>query len=247
MSCLTSCTVTKDSYYFKTLRKDTTITAFVDDNFESKIRQADILTITATSLSKDEDLLFNQAAGEPSNIAGIPAGIFGFLVKPDGTIRLHRLGDVKAEGLTRKQLAAQIQAGLAPFMKDAIVNVNYLNHKVTVMGAVNRPQVLSFPGEQLPLIDVLVSSGDVTPNSKRNDVMVIRESPEGKIIKHIDLENNSVFGSPWYYSKPNDIVYVLEDYEKTNRTERRARIQTTLSLVASSVSLLIIVIDRILR
>ena len=245
-----SCTATKDSYYFKTLKKDTTISGFVTNDFESKIKVGDNLSIVATSLSKEEDALFNSAAGEASNIAGVSGATgagAGFLVRPDGTVLLHKLGNTKAEGFTRKELALQLQKSLAPYMKDPIVNVNYLNHKVTVLGAVNKAQVLNFSGEQIPLIDVLVSSGDITVNGKRNDVMVIREKNNEKIIKHLNLEDQSIFTSPWYYVQPNDIVYVTEDYEKLNRAERRTRIQTTLSLIASGISLIIIVVDRVIK
>ncbi len=243
----TSCLTAKNTYYFKSIKRDTTITNFVTSDLETKIAPGDNISIVVTSLSKDEDIIFNQAAGEVSDIAGLVAGTPGFLVRPNGTVLLHRLGDTKAAGFTRKEFALQLQKDLLPYMKDPIVNVNYINHKVTVLGAVNKPQVLNLQGEQLPLLDVLVASGDISTAGKHSDVMIIREEGTTKKVKHLDLENQSIFNSPWYYVQNNDIVYVVPDKEKADRLERRISLRTTLSLVASSVSLLIIIIDRLLK
>ena len=237
---LASCSATKDSYYFKTLKKDTTIKGFVNNSFESKIVKGDNLSIQVTSLSPEEDRVFNQS------ISASPVAA-GYMVKQDGSILLHRLGNTAAEGLTRKELAEKLQAALLPFMKEPIVNVNFLNHKVTILGEIAKPQVLNMPEDQMNIIDVLVLSGDVTPNAKRNNIMIIREEGNEKKVKHINLEDHSIFTSPWYYIQPNDIVYVFPDSEKFVKEEKRRKIQTTLSLVSSVASLIFIVLSRIIK
>ena len=208
---LPSCRVSKENVYFKTLQKDTSISKLVSKDFESKIQVADQLSIVATSLSAAEDEQFNKAASQSTSPAQS-----GFKVYDDGTVLLHRLGKVKAAGLTRKELAEKLQVELLPFMKDPIVNVNYLNHKITIIGKVGTPQVLPMPEEQLSLIDVLVKSGDISKDGLLNQVMVIRDSSDKKIVKFVDLENHSIFTSPWYYVQPNDIVVVRADVEKIN-------------------------------
>lgn len=241
----TSCKTTSESAYFKTLKKDTTISGFVTNDFQLKIKQGDILSIEASSLNAQEDLLFNQAAGE--KVSGTVSEGRGFLVRTDGTVLLHKLGNVHVEGLTRKQLALQLQSDMLPYMKDPIINVNFLNHKVTVIGAVNKPQVYNFAEDQVPLIDVLINSGDISVSGKKTDVMVIREQGTEKKVKHLNLEDNSIFSSPWYYVQPNDIVYVLADEQKARKEENRRTLQTSLALAASGVSLIIIVLDRIIK
>ncbi len=237
---MASCRVTKPSHYFETLTKDTTITGFITNDFESKIRAGDQLTITVTSLSNEEDLLFNKAAAAVGTTAG-------FVVRQDGTVLLHRLGNVRAEGLTRKELAQKLEKDLLAYMKEPIVNVGYLDRKVTVIGEVARPGIVQMPDEQMPLLDVLVLSGDVLPNAKRNRMMIIRENGTQKTVKYLNLQDHSLFTSPWYYSQPNDIVYVLADTEKIDKEERRRNLQTTVSLVASGVALVFLVVDRLIR
>ncbi len=237
-----SCKITRQTAYFETLVKDTTLSGFVNNDFENKIRVGDQLGIVATSLSSLEDDLFNKAAS-----AGGGPTVSGFLVLKDGTVLLHRLGYVTAAGLTRRELSVRLQEALLPYMKEPIVNVQFLNHKVTIMGAVGGPQVLAMPEEQLSLVDVLVKSGDITELGLKNSVMVIREQEDKKIVKYLNLQDASIFDSPWYYVQPNDIVVVRGDLEKITREEKRQRFQTNLGLVTSITSFVILIVTVITR
>ena len=242
-----SCTVTKPSQYFSNLKKDTTLTNAVSADFELKIMKGDRISISVTSLSSLEDALFNSAGlgGGASGGTAVKAG--GYLIGQDGNVLLHRLGTLQAAGFTRKELSKKLEVQLLAFMKEPIVQISFLNHKVTVMGEVRTPQVISMTDEPLTIIDALILSGDVTPNAKRNNIAIIREEGNDRKVKHVNLENNSIFSSPLYYLQPNDIVLVSADNDRYVKEENRRKLQTTLSLVASGVSFLIIVLDRIIK
>jgi polysaccharide export outer membrane protein len=241
-----SCKVTKPSAYFANLKKDTTLTGFVTSDFESKIINGDRLSISVSSLSSVEDGLFNSpGASAGAAIGGTTGG--GFLVQQDGTVLLHRLGVVKVAGLTRKELSTNLQEKLIGYMKEPIVQVNFLNHKITILGEVGNPQVLALPQDQLSLIDALVLSGDVKATAKRNDITIIREEGTEKKVKHINLEDNSIFSSPWYYVQPNDIILVSVDTEKFVKEQNKGKIQTTVGLVVSGISFLFFIIDRVFK
>jgi polysaccharide biosynthesis/export protein len=238
---LSSCKVTQPSVYFKTLQKDTTLSGFITNDFESKIIKGDKLSITVSSINPSEDLIFN------ASMDGVKNNSLGYTVQANGTVQIHRLGSITAEGLTRKELAKKIENGLAAYSKEPIVQVNYLNHKLTIMGEVSKPQVLNMPEEQISMIDALVLSGDVTPSAKKSSITVIREEGNEKKVKHINLEDHSIFSSPWYYAKPNDIIIVAADTEKFVKEENRRKLQTNISLVASVVSLVIIILSQVFK
>jgi polysaccharide biosynthesis/export protein len=241
-----SCKVTQQSVYFKTLQKDTTLKNFVTNDFELKIIKGDRLSINVSSMSPTEDAFFNAVTATGA-VVGNATSIGGYSVQQDGTVLLHRLGTYKVEGFTRRELSKKIETNLLPFMKDPIVQVNFLNHKITLLGELAKPQVLNLPEEQISIIDALVLSGDVTPNAKRNNITIIRENGNEKQVKHINLEDHSIFSSPWYYVKPNDIILVAADNDKYIKAEKRQKLQSTLSLVASGVSLLVIIISQIVK
>lgn len=237
-----SCKITRQATYFETLRKDTTLTGFISNDFESTIQVGDQLSIVATSLSPAEDEQFNKGASASTSLS-----VSGYTVFKDGSVLLHRLGYFKVAGLTRRELAGKLQLALLPFMKEPILNVNYLNHKVTIMGAVGGPQVLQMPEEQLSIIDVLVKSGDITPEGLKNSVMVIREENNQKKIKYLNLQDASIFSSPWFYVRPNDIVVVRGDTDKFDREQRRQKFQTNFSLFTSLLSFVILIYTLVTR
>ena len=240
-----SCSTPKNIAYFKTLTKDTSISGFISNTYESKIQQKDVLGITVSSLSKELDDAFNDVSKSTTENGITGKTVMGYPVNDQGNILIHYLGTIHAEGMTRKELQQKLQKDLLPYMKEPIVAVQYLNHKVTVLGQVVKPQVLNMPEEQMPLLDVLVNSGDLKDNASRTNIMIIRENGTEKKVKLINLEDHSIFTSPWYYVQPNDIVYVLPDNGKFAKEERRRSLQTTLSLVAAGASLLAIILNNL--
>lgn len=238
-----SCKTTRMPAYFETLKADTVIAAYINSDFEMKIRKGDNLGISINSLSLEENAKFNTTVLTGGSAITVP----GYIVNNEGRIKMYRLGEFSVEGMTRKELSAYIQENLKPYLKEPLVNVTFLNHKVTVMGSVGSPQILKITEEKITLLDALVASGDISDNGKVNQVLIIRDNGSEKQVKKVDLSDHSIFNSPWYYLQADDIVYVSPDFEKTDKEERRRRFQTTLSLAASGLSLIIIVIDRIIR
>ena len=244
---ISSCSTTRNSAYFQTLLKDTTLQSVISNTTESKIQKKDEISVTISSLNKELDDQFNAAALTFSGNA-VNQQARGYVVNEQGNILLHILGTVRAEGLTRRELQEKLQEALLPYMKEPIVVVQYLNHKVTVMGEIANPSVLNMPNERLSLIDVIIASGDVKENANRSDIVIIRDTADTeKIIKHINLEDHSIFTSPWYYVRPNDIVYVTPNRKKTDSEEKKRNFQATLSLLASGISLLVILINTLIK
>lgn len=242
-----SCSTIKNSYYFKTLPNDTSINTTVNRLAESKIRLNDQLSINISSLNPEEDKVYNAAAlsaNASSGASGIEAK--GYLVNVNGVIQLHKLGEIKAAGLTRRELKNKIETDLKPFLKDPVVTVNYLNHRVTVLGEIGKPSVISMPEEQVSILEVLASSGDISTMGKKDNILIIRETDTGKQFKRINLEDHSVFTSEWYYLQPNDVLFI-EPSDNKIKTEKRARLQQNISLGLSGISLAIIIINLLVR
>ena len=242
---LSSCATPKNSYYFKNLPRDTSINTTINRMAESTIRKNDQLSITISSLNPEEDRVYNAAAlSLSSNTAG--SGSNGYFVDANGNIQLHRLGNLHAEGITRRELKNKIETDIKPYLKDPVVTVRYLNHHVTVMGEVTKPQVVPMPEEQLSILEVLGASGDITIMGKRDNILIIRETETGKQFKRLNLEDKSVFTSEWYYLKPDDVVYIEPNDKKVNE-EKRTRTQQTISLALSGISLVIIILNSLLK
>ena len=231
-----SCTVSKPISYFKDIKRDTVINT-TQNNEALKIKKTDVLSIGISSLSSEEDALFNKQtqAAASTVVAGYPLDM-------EGNVHLHKLGKVKAEGLTRNELKNSLEKQLQPYLKDPVVNVNFANHFITIIGEVGKPQLLNMPDERMSVVDMVAQSGNINPTAQLNNLMVIREKdPGSKEFKHINLEDNSIFTSSWYYLQPNDIVVVNPDEKRAIQKDRRDRYQQTTSIILQALSLIIII------
>jgi polysaccharide export outer membrane protein len=208
---LFSCAPAKNLVYFQNLQKDTVLLTVVDNNFELKIRKNDLLYVGITSPDPVSTLVFNAPQGpatsgaQPGNSS---SNTIGYLVDQEGNIILYKLGFIHVEGLTRQELKLRLEKDLSPYLKDVVVTVRFLNNHVTVLGEVSKPQVIPMVTEKMSLLEALGMSGDVIITGRKDNVLVIRETPSGKQIKRLNLTDKSIFNSPYYYLKPDDVVYV---------------------------------------
>ena len=208
---LISCTPAKNLVYFENLQKDTELRGVVDNNFELKIRKNDLLYIGIISPDPVSTIVFNAPQGPATSGTqpGSPSNnTVGYLVDKNGDIILYKLGTIHVEGLTRQELKSRLEKDLTPYLKDAVVTVRFLNNHITILGEVSKPQVIPMMTEKMSLLEALGMTGDVTITGRKDNVLVIRESPTGKQIKRLNLTDKSIFNSPFYYLKPDDVVYV---------------------------------------
>jgi polysaccharide export outer membrane protein len=245
-----SCSVNKSFTYFKSLNKDTSISSFLYEDKESKIQKKDIIGINISSLNSEMDATFNSSSKIVSGLNGVVMNSnsnSGFFVDENGEINIHYLGYLKVEGLTLKELKLKLEHDLLPYFKEPIITVQYLNKKITLMGEFNIPRVINLSEDKMTLTDAIVNSGELKENANIKDVLIIRDSGSSKIVKHINLENHSIFLSEWFYLKPNDIVYVRKDTKLIVKQERRQQIQTTFSLLASILSIGVVIINLLIK
>jgi len=236
----TSCVNTRDATYFNDLN-DTSLLSLTIIS-ESVIQKNDILNISVSSLNAEASSIYNT----PNNATGNTNNLAGYLVDGSGNIQFPVLGSIKAESLTKEQLKINITKTLLDkkLLVDPIVSIRFQNFRVTVLGEVARPTVVSVPSEKISLLEALGFAGDLTIYAKRNNVLVIREENGKKIIKRINLNSNELFTSPYYYLKSNDIVYAEPNKAKIASVSRS---QQWLPLVVSGLSLGIIVLDRLIK
>ncbi|CAN5585478.1 polysaccharide biosynthesis/export family protein [soil metagenome] len=207
-----SCADTKTVTYFNELT-DQEI-SYKAENLEPVIQKNDLLSISVTSMNGEANQLFNlyNVSSNPGNVnAGSVVQAAGFLVDQDGNISFPMLGSLKVAGLTKKDLKELITQKLKSnnLLFEPVVNIRYLNYKVTVLGEVAHPSVYNVPGEKVSLLEALGLAGDLTIYARRDNVLIIREEEEGKrISKHVNLNANDLLTSPYYYLKSNDVVYV---------------------------------------
>jgi len=247
-----SCVNTKKFVYFNNVQ-DTTLKN-PDVTIEPVIQKNDLLNITVTSLNPEASLVFNlpSQAMPVSSLSfamsgGMPASSngpqpMGYLVNSEGAIKFPVLGVVKAAGFTKKQLEQAITDSLTnkKLLVDPIVNVRFLNFRVTILGEVARPTTINVGNDKISILEALGLAGDLTIYGKRENVLLIREEGAVKKIHRINLNSEKVLTSPYYYLKTNDIVYVEPNNARIASTSRT---QQLLPIILSGLSFIAVIVS----
>jgi polysaccharide export outer membrane protein len=215
----------------------------------NQIIENDLLSITVSSLSNQASAVFNTAnnAGMASiNQSENVLEPSGYLVNNEGYIKFPFLGKIKVTNLTESQLEDSITTALLErkLLLDPIVTVRHLNFKVTVLGEVGHPSVLKVASEKISFLEALGLAGDLTIYAKRDNILLIREENNTKVIRRINLNSKDFLTSPYYYLKSNDIIYAEPNKAKVGSTGRSQQI---LPILLGSLTFLAIVVDRFTR
>lgn len=242
-----SCVETKKVVYFNNIA-DTTIRPAMAD-LEPIIQRSDLLSIYVSSLNPEATLVFNTpnmpAPTSTSSTSSTSASI-GYLVSQEGNIQFPVLGNIPAAGLTKKQLTQYIAKSLLDkkLLVDPIVTVSFLNYRVTVLGEVAHPTVITVANEKISLLEALGLAGDLTIYGRRDNVLLIREENGQKTIRRINLNTEQLFTSQYYYLKTNDVVYVEPNKSKVANSGRG---QQLLPIVFSALSLVTIIVSYLIQ
>lgn len=185
---------------------------------EPLIQKNDVLSIIVYSDAIDQgatDALYNLA-----NMGIGTASTQGFLVDQEGYIQYPRLGKIKAEGLTKPQLAEEIRKKLTGPLSNPSVIIRLINFKITMLGEIAKPGPISLPSEKLTIIEAMGLAGDVTIYGKRDDIVILREINGAVEYGKIDLTSKKVFESPYYFLRQNDVVLVNPNKNKARLSDQ---------------------------
>lgn len=216
------------------------------NQYELKIKPSDILGVTVNSRYAELAAPFNLSSITFQNAtAGKATGnqAQGQVVDDAGFISMPVLGKIKAAGLTRSELAADIEQRLITggHIKDPVVNIQFLNFKINVLGEVSRPGEFAINSDRVTLFDALSMAGDITDYGVKERITVIREQNGQRTIAYLDATSTDVFKSPYYYLQQNDIIIVDPDEIKQANANVNQKGRNTLSTVTSILSILVTV------
>lgn len=179
-----------------------------------QIQAEDLLRITVHSLNPNAVAPYNLEQPGQNNMLQNNQGtqtlelFTGYPVDQNGFIDFPVLGPLKVAGMTLEEAKLMIYDRIRPSVKDVVVNVRYLNFKITVIGEVNSPGTLRLTNKRVTLLEALGMAGDLTPYANRRSVLVIREEGGKRSYQRLNLQSAEIFSSPFFYLQQNDVISV---------------------------------------
>ena len=247
-----SCIPNKELVYLQNMETATDTTQVITEAQKPyRVQINDILNIRVNALDQDNIQIFNPVGEEKLNADGEERCYFdGFTVDMHGNIRIPVLGQINVLGYTTEELEQLLEKKLLEeeFKETAniFVSVKLTGIRFTVNGEVDNTGSQTLYQARVNIFEALANAGDIEITGNREDVLIIRQYPQGQQIHHINLLDIKAIQSPYYYIQPNDIIYVKPLKQKSWGTgetgmQSLATIITALSLVTTT----ILLIDRI--
>ena len=184
------------------------------DKQEYKLQMNDILDVKISSLNPEVNALFNASTAGTMQVAQATAQtggdlfyITGYSIDQDGNIDIPFVGMVDVLGLTLNEAHSAVDAKVSELFTNYHLQVKLGGVRFSALGEFNRPGKHVVMQNQVTIFEAIALGGDLSLVANRKEIRLIRQHPDGTKIHNINLLDESVVESPYYFIQPNDVLY----------------------------------------
>ena len=172
-----------------------------------KLQPGDNLFIRfVNTLDERSAALLNSGVSQLTSDASIY--LQSYTLDEEGCIEMPLVGKIELQNLTVDEAKERLQIELDKYINQTTIIVKLSNFNLTVLGEVNRPGMYKVYQSQINLFEAVSLAGNMTNFAKIDQVRIIRQTDNGSEILTVDMGSADILASPYYYLKPNDIIYV---------------------------------------
>lgn len=208
-----SCVPQKKMLYLKEaqmLSETQSINYVNDRSVDYKLQPGDNLYIRFVNIVDERSAALLSGNMGGSQTLGSESSIYlqSYTIDEEGFIELPLMGKIEVRNLTIDEAKAIMQTELDKYISQTTLIVKLSNFNLTVLGEVNKPGMFKVYQQQINLFEAISLAGNMTDFAKNEKVKIIRQTDDGSEIITVDMGSADILSSPYYYLKPNDIVYV---------------------------------------
>jgi len=202
----------------------------------------DVLFVRVISLNDKSYEFFNvetntNSASNNTSMANLYLN--GSTINSLGMIEIPVIGKVYLLGQNLEEAKKSIQKAVDEYLKDAIVIVKLANFQVTILGEVNKPGTFPVFRENVTIFEGLAMAGDLSDYANRQKVKIVRTHSNKKNIYTIDLTDQQLLLSDFYYLRNDDLIYVEPLKYRTFRKSQSQIVLSALTTLALVVNVLL--------
>ncbi len=171
-----------------------------------KISVGDHLFVKVSSTDNQTSRFFQSDFPELMNATYMQLN--SYKVNSEGYIHFSFVDGIFVKGMTIEDARKKIQKALEEYFKDVNVFVKLVNFKISVLGEVKSPGTFTINSEETNILQALGEVGGINEFGNAKEIMLVRKSTNGNIIRYIDITDNGLLQSEFYYLLPDDIIYV---------------------------------------
>lgn len=248
MLLLGACNAQRNVLYLQDVQSGTEVV--LPENYIIRLKPLDQVTMTVNSRTPELATPFNSSSsynslagnGTTSNISEHNLQVL--TIDKDGFITVPVIGNVQCAGMTRDELAEEIERRIIEggYLVDPQVNIRFAELTISIIGEVQKPGRYDIRKDQLSILEALALAGDLTIYGNRTDVAVVREKDGKSIVTKLDLRSSEIFSSPCFYLEQNDVIIVSPNKYKAATAEINQNRSFWISIASTTISLATLVI-----
>lgn len=185
------------------------VRTFQVKNYVYTLRPDDIISIKVSSTTPSEfDFFNNQSERSISGFNPSDPMLSGFKIDEDGTITLPVIGKVELAGLTVEEARKKVTDIVEDYLDNPIVHLNLLSFQYTVLGEVKNQGRYTTYNPTLTVLQALGEAGGFTDFANREKVKIVRRENNEVEIAYVNLLDDDILSSPYYYLYPDDVISI---------------------------------------
>ncbi|MCF8255340.1 MAG: polysaccharide biosynthesis/export family protein [Bacteroidia bacterium] len=214
--------------------------------YEYKLQKGDVLYIALTTEDEKLNRVFVPATTgtmniQSQNISGTMLYYIGFTLSSDGSIELPYLGKLNLAGKSLEEAKMTVEKELRKYFKTFFLQMKLADFKFSVLGYVNKPGQYIYNQNKVTLPEAIAQAGELNNLANRYQLQLYRQYPDGVKVHVLDLTDQSIINSPYWYVQPNDVLYVVPLKKRT--IGDLSSLQSSFGVVAPLLSALLLVLN----
>jgi polysaccharide biosynthesis/export protein len=209
-----------------------------------KLRKGDRIYITVYSTDEKNNLIFNgtNSSRLMDNNSLSANDLYTYLIKENGCINLPVVGEVKVEGKTVREATVEVEKAIDPIFKfNPSVDIKIAERYFSIVGN-SANGLIQMPKEKINIFQALAMAGDIGIYGDKSKIRILRETPNGTVLKTFDVRSEDIVHTAYFYVEPNDVIYV-QNLDKQFFSV--INVPSLFSVVVSTVSFGIFVYDLV--
>lgn len=215
-----------------------------NDILDIQIQTVDDLIENGFRASAQANVAGNQMIGQVAQGGGDIFYMTGYKVNNEGFIRMPLIGEIKVDQMTVDEIRLKVENKIRDYVtSELFVSVKLGGIRFSTLGEFRRPGKYVVLQDRLTIFEAIAQSGDLTTVAKRDELMLLRQYPDGTKIHMINLNDRNIIHSPFYFIQPSDQLYVQP--MKIREIGAGENASQSLALIISSISAVALVLNLI--
>jgi polysaccharide export outer membrane protein len=214
----------------------------------------DIVEVNIKTTDEAINRVFSSISNDPSNQNQMGGGgggagdIFfmnGYTLDDRGEIEIPLIGKVKFEGLTTEEAKILIEKEVRTYVNENeyFVRVRLGGIRFSTLGEFNQSGKYTVLQNRVTIYEAIALAGDLSRVAKRDEILLIRQYPDGTQIHKINLLDRDLLTSEFYWLKPNDMIYA--EPMKVKEIGAGSTLVETLTLFTTSVTAVALILTLV--